>query len=89
MVVLDGYKSHLSIQFELFYKEKNIITLYLPAHSSHLTQPLDVGCFIILKWIYSHELETFIKAYIYYIIKTEFLLIFKTTHFKAMIPINA
>ena len=84
MVVLDGHESHLSIQFEDFCKEKNIITLCLPAHSSHLTQPLDVGCFSVLKRAYSRELEAFIRAHVNHITKTEFLLAFKTAHFRSM-----
>jgi hypothetical protein len=37
MIVLDGYESYLLAKFKEFYKEKNIITLYLPIYSSHLT----------------------------------------------------
>jgi hypothetical protein len=89
MIVLDGHESHLSVQFEEFCKEKNIITLCLPAHSSHLTQPLDIGCFAVLKRMYGRELEMFIKAHIHHITKTEFLLAFKAAHFKAMTAANA
>lgn len=88
MIVLDGHESHLSAQFEDFCKEKNIITLCLPAHSSHLTQPLDVGCFSVLKRLYGKELEDFIRAHINHITKTEFLLAFKAAHFKTMMPEN-
>ncbi len=80
MVVLDGYKSHLSIQFEEFCKEKNIITFCLFTYLSHLTQPLNIRCFNILKRSYGQQFETFIKAYINYIIKTEFFIAFKTVH---------
>ena len=88
MIVLDGHESHLSVKFEDFCKEKNIITLCLPAHSSHLTQPLDVGCFSVLKRSYGSELEDFIRAHINHITKTEFLLAFKAAHFKTMTPEN-
>ena len=36
MIVLDGHESHLSVQFKEFYKEKNIIILYLFIHSFYL-----------------------------------------------------
>jgi DDE superfamily endonuclease len=36
MIVLDGHESHLSADFKAYYKEKNLITLYLPTHSSHI-----------------------------------------------------
>ena len=88
MIVLDGHESHLSVQFKEFCKEKNIITLCLPAHSSHLTQPLDVGCFSVLKRSYDKELEDFIKAHINHITKTEFLLAFKAVHFNTMTAEN-
>ena len=37
MLVLDGYKSHELVEFQDYYKAYNIITLRLPAYSSHLT----------------------------------------------------
>ena len=88
MVVFDSYKSYLSTQFEQFYKEKYIITLYLPIHFSHFTQPLDIGCFNMLKRSYNRGLEDFIKTYINYIIKTEFFIAFKTAYFNIMTPEN-
>ena len=53
MLVLNRYKSHESAEFQEYYKVYNIITLCLPPYSSHLTQPLDVRCFSILKRVYS------------------------------------
>jgi hypothetical protein len=43
---------------------------------SYLTQPLDVRCFSVLKRIYRHQIELFIKVYINYITKVEFFLAF-------------
>ncbi len=88
MVVFDSYKSYLSTQFEQFYKEKYIITLYLPIHFSHFTQPLDIGCFNMLKRLYSRGFENFIKTYINYIIKTEFFIAFKVTYFNIITSEN-
>jgi hypothetical protein len=88
MIVLDGHESHLSAKFEDFCKANNIITLCLPAHSSHLTQPLDVGCFSVLKRLYGRELEEYIKAHITHITKTEFFIAFKAAHFNAITPQN-
>ena len=88
MIVLNDYESHLLVQFKEFYKEKNIITLCLFIHFSHLTQPLDISCFSILKWSYDKELEDFIKVYINHIIKTEFLLVFKIVYFNTMTTEN-
>ena len=84
MIVLNGYKSHVSVQFEEYYQANNIITLCLPIYSSHLTQPLDVGCFSVFKRAYSCELEDLIKAHITHITKLEFFIAFKSAYFKAI-----
>ncbi|KAH7471320.1 hypothetical protein FOMA001_g13102 [Fusarium oxysporum f. sp. matthiolae] len=49
LLILDGHESHHSADFERYCEEKKIITLCMPAHASHLLQPLDVGCFAVLK----------------------------------------
>ncbi|KHJ32037.1 hypothetical protein EV44_g3787 [Erysiphe necator] len=56
------------------------MTLYLFAHSSHLTQPLDVGCFSVLKRLYSREIDVFIKAHIKHTTKVEFLIAFHAAY---------
>ena len=80
MLVLDGYESHLSAEFQKFCKDYAIITLCLSAYSFYFTQPLDVGCFSVLKRMYGKELELFIWAGIDYIIKVEFLIAFYTAY---------
>ena len=88
MLVLDGHESHESAEFQEYCKAHNIITLCLPPHSSHLTQPLDVGCFSVLKRVYGREIETFIKAHINHITKVEFFLAFKAAYSASMTPQN-
>jgi len=44
----------------------------MPAHASHLLQPLDVGCFAVLKKAYGREIEHLIRCSITHISKTEF-----------------
>ncbi|KAJ0127220.1 hypothetical protein HZ326_29676 [Fusarium oxysporum f. sp. albedinis] len=44
----------------------------MPAHASHLLQPLDIGCFAVLKKAYGQEIEHLIRCSITYISKTEF-----------------
>ncbi|KFY29453.1 hypothetical protein V491_00028 [Pseudogymnoascus sp. VKM F-3775] len=72
LLVLDGHESHYSDDFEEYYKEHNIITLYMPAHSSHLLQPLDVGCFSPLKKAYSRQIEDIMQSHISHITKDDF-----------------
>jgi hypothetical protein len=88
MLVLDGHGSHLSAEFETYCKDHNIITLCLPAHSSHITQPLDVGCFGPLKRAYGREINAFIKAHINHITKVEFLIAFKAAYKASMTESN-
>jgi hypothetical protein len=89
MLVLDGHKSHKLADFQEYYKAHNIITLCLLPHSSHLTQPLDVGCFSVLKRAYGRKIETFIKAYINNISKVEFFLAFKVAYEQSITAQNA
>ncbi len=88
MIVLNGYKSYLFVQFEEFCKEKNIITFYFFTHSSYIIQPLDVDCFNVLKQLYNQEFEDLIKTYINHIIKTEFFIVFKIAYLNTIVPKN-
>ncbi|KAK7571520.1 hypothetical protein V3481_018732 [Fusarium oxysporum f. sp. vasinfectum] len=72
LLILDGHESHHSADFERYCKDNKIITLCMPAHSSHLLQPLDVGCFGVLKKAYGREIEHLIRCSITHISKTEF-----------------
>lgn len=52
LLVLDGHNSHLTPQFDQICAQNNIVPICMPAHTSHLFQPLDVGCFAVLKRSY-------------------------------------
>jgi len=52
LLVLDGHASHLTPRFDEICSQNDIIPICMPAHSSHLLQPLDVGCFSPLKQTY-------------------------------------
>lgn len=72
LLILDGHKSHHSTAFELFCQKNKIITLCMPAHSSHILQPLDVGCFGPLKRAYGRQIEDLMKTNITHITKEDF-----------------
>ncbi|BCS24404.1 uncharacterized protein APUU_40848A [Aspergillus puulaauensis] len=57
MLVLDGHGSHLTPEFDKICQDNDIIPLCMPSHSSHLLQPLDVGCFGPLKRAYGGLIE--------------------------------
>ena len=85
MLVLDGHESHISIEFEEYYKENGIIPLCLPAHSSHLTQPLNVSLFGPFKKAYSGEISLLVQANIMHITKDDFFPVFRAAFEKTFI----
>ena len=78
MLVLDGHESHANAKFDEYCKANSIISLCLPAHSSHLTQSLDVGIFGPLKRAYSVQISFLAQANITHITKDDFFLAFRT-----------
>ena len=54
------------------------MTLFMPPHSSHLLQPLDVGLFGPLKQAYSREIEGLVASHIFHITKLEWLSAFRS-----------
>jgi hypothetical protein len=60
----------------------------MPPHSSHLLQPLDVGCFSSLKRAYSREIEALIRYRINHITKLEFLPAFKAAFTRSFTSAN-
>jgi hypothetical protein len=73
LLVIDGHESHNSLEFQQYCKENKIITLCMPPHSSHLLQPLDIGCFSPLKKAYGRQAENLMRNKINHITKLEFL----------------
>lgn len=88
LLVIDGHKSYVSAAFEAFCKEKRIVTVFMPPHSSHLFQPLDTGCFSLLKRAYGYEIEGFIKSFINHITKAKFFIMFQIAFSKVFILEN-
>ena len=79
MLVLDGHSSHLTPQFDKLCEENKIICLCMPAHASHLLQPLDVGCFSILKKAYGELIGEEMRNGVNSIDKDDFLQIYPIT----------
>jgi hypothetical protein len=88
LLILDGHESHHSTEFELYCQTHNIITLCMPPHSSHLLQPLDVGCFGPLKQAYGRQIEDLMRAHINHVSKLEFLCAFREAFFTSMTEKN-
>lgn len=77
LLIVDGHGSHVDIEFMWLCKQHQIHILCLPAHTSHILQPLDLAPFSVLKSRYRARItalsaindaapvkkERFIKAY--------------------------
>jgi hypothetical protein len=88
MLVLDGHSSHINPEFDRFCLDHKIIVVCMPAHSSHLLQLLDVGCFSALKQAYGRSIEQMMAHSINHIDKHEFLPIYKQARQLALSPSN-
>lgn len=73
LLILDNHESHISLEFRSFCEEHSIILLWMPPHSSHLLQPLDVGCFGPLKTAFSKQNQALIRNHIFHVRKEDFL----------------
>jgi hypothetical protein len=86
MLILDGHGSHLTAEFDRTCTEHKIIPVCMPPHSSHLLQPLDVGCFAVLKRHYGQLVEQRMRLGFNHIDKVDFLTAFpqaRTVAYKA------
>jgi hypothetical protein len=73
LLILDGHSSHATPEFDQYCKNNKIITLCMPPHSSHLLQPLDVGCFSPLKHAYGREVQELARQGVFHVDKQDFL----------------
>ncbi|EED13623.1 pogo transposable element, putative [Talaromyces stipitatus ATCC 10500] len=92
MLILDGHGSHLTAEFDRTCTENNIIPVCMPPHSSHLLQPLDVGCFAVLKREYGRLIEQRMRLGFNHIDKIDFLTSFpkaRTMAYKAQTVRNS
>jgi hypothetical protein len=53
LLLMEGHSSHITLGFCEYALAHNIVRFCLPAHSTHLLQPLDVGIFSPLQHYYS------------------------------------
>ena len=61
MLIMDGYGSHMTYEFFTYAKRNHIELFRLPPHSTHLTQPLDVGCFQPFKHYHSEGIDEMVR----------------------------
>jgi hypothetical protein len=63
LVLYDGHASHINEPLVKWAREQNIILFVLPAHTSRILQPLDVGMFGPLKSFYYTECAIYMNKY--------------------------
>jgi len=88
LLILDGHSSHATASFDHFCMERKIIPLYMPPHSSHLLQPLDISCFAPLKHYYGQKIREMAQNGIHAIDKMDFLSIYTKVHGQAFSETN-
>ena len=57
MLILDGHGSHIDLEFLWLCKQNKVELLFLPAHSSHVLQPLDLSVFSVVKRFYRQQIQ--------------------------------
>ncbi|CAG2211447.1 unnamed protein product [Mytilus edulis] len=73
LLTMDNHESHLSIELIDLAIARNVDLFCLPPHTTHILQPLDVGCFKPLKKEFAQVLSTAVdKALSPYIVKNAF-----------------
>ena len=63
LVLFDGHKSHINLTLAEWGRKNNVVFFVLPPHTSHITQPLDVGCFGPLKSAHNRECQSFLRQH--------------------------
>ncbi|XP_041360715.1 uncharacterized protein LOC121376969 [Gigantopelta aegis] len=63
LILYDGHTSHINVSLIQWARERHIILFVLPAHTSHVLQPMDVGCFGPFERIYNGMRHTYIREH--------------------------
>ena len=80
LLICDGHNSHISADWLTHCFEHKIIPALLVPHSSHLTQPLDIGIFGPLKKVLSRKLAPLLLTQVHRLQKPEWLSAFIEAH---------
>ena len=63
LLIQDGHASHISIELIELAREHGVHLLCLPAHTTHILQPLDVGVFKSFKSHFSKACHLYLSKY--------------------------
>src|SRR5438105_10527798 len=84
LLICNGHESHITASWIAHCMKNNIIFMVLLLHSSHLTQPLDVGVFGPLKTLIASAIEPLISTELHRILKAEWLSAYVEAHDKVL-----
>jgi hypothetical protein len=56
LLLLNNYNNHAIFRFKILANNYKIILLYLPAHTTHRLQPLNIDIFSLQSDFYSNEI---------------------------------
>ena len=62
LLIIDGYDSHFQSTVFYYAREHQISLFVLPPHSTHWSQPLDVGCFQPFKHWHTEVVDEAVRA---------------------------
>jgi DDE superfamily endonuclease/Tc5 transposase DNA-binding domain/helix-turn-helix, Psq domain len=73
LLLLDGHDSHITWEFAQYCYSQRIKLMRLPPHSTHITQPLDVGIFQVWKHYHSEQIDELVRQGIGEFTRQDFL----------------
>ena len=73
LLLLNGHDSHVTYEFAQYCYAKRIKLLRLPPHSTHFTQPLDIGIFQVWKHYHSEQVDELVRQRIGEFTRQDFL----------------
>ena len=89
LLIIDGHRSHTTDEFLYICFKNHIYLLFLPPHTSHVLQPLDLAIFSSLKSAYRKQVDLLIQAIDSTIVgKREFLYCYQKARTTGLISKN-
>ena len=89
LLLMDGHSSHYNPSTIKTAAAQQVILFCLPPHTTHIAQPLDVGCFGVLKRYWDEECNEFMGKNIGKVVtRFQFSELFSRAWARAMIPHN-
>lgn len=63
LLILDNHETHISLRALNLAKEKGIVMLTIPPHTSHRLQPLDTAVYGPFKTYYNRAIDGWMRSY--------------------------